>query len=169
MSICPNINKWKINSFSIFFIKYERFSKNLFIIIASLSQGSILSAMLIKEFFDDKPLQQKLVVAYLPGTKILDSYFKKIKNLQGSDEIGGYVSWNTFRKGSYPKKYEEWFKGGTTSNPITWDKTIKTEYEQHKGILYTDDKVYPNSVKIIIKNGLVWANLPRIPNRLFLT
>ena len=138
------------------------------IIIASHSQGSILSAMLIKEFFDDKPLQQKLVVAYLPGTKILDSYFKNIKKLERRNEIGGYVSWNTYRKGSYPKKYEDWFKGATTSNPVTWDKAIKTEYEQHQGILYTDDKVYPNSVKITIKDGLVWANLPRIPKRLFL-
>ncbi len=138
------------------------------IIIASHSQGSILSAMLLKEFFDDKPLQKKLVIAYLPGTKILDDYFKKIKKLQNRDEIGGYVSWNTYRKGSYPKKYEEWFKGGSTSNPITWGNEVRTEYEQHKGLLYTDDKVYPNSVKIILKDGLVWSYLPRIPKRLFL-
>lgn len=138
------------------------------IIIASHSQGSILSAMLLKEFFDDKPLQKKLVIAYLPGTKILDDYFKKIKKLQNRDEIGGYVSWNTYRKGSYPKKYEEWFRGGSTSNPITWDNTVKTEYEQHKGLFYTDDKVYPNSVKIILKDGLIWSYLPRIPKRLFL-
>ena len=138
------------------------------IIIASHSQGSILSAMLLKEFFDDKPLQKKLVIAYLPGTKILDDYFKKIKKLQTSDEVGGYVSWNTYKKGSYPKKYEEWFKGATTTNPITWDKTIETDYEDHKGLFYTDDKVYPNSVKIILKDGLVWSYLPRIPKRLFL-
>ena len=138
------------------------------IILASHSQGSILSAMLLKEFFDDKPLQKKLVIAYLPGTKILDDYFKKINKLQKSDEIGGYVSWNTYRKGSYPKKYEEWFKGATTSNPITWDNTIKTDYEDHKGLFYTDGKVYPNSVKIILKDGLVWSYLPRIPKRLFL-
>lgn len=138
------------------------------IIIASHSQGSILSAMLLKEFFDDKPLQKKLVIAYLPGTRILDNYFKKIKKLEKKDHIGGYVSWNTYRKGSYPKKYEEWFKGGTTSNPITWDNKIETEYEEHKGLFFTNDKVYPNSVKIIIKDGLVWSNLPRIPKRLFL-
>ena len=48
------------------------------IILASHSQGSILSAMLLKEFFDNKPLQKKLVAAYLPGTKILDDYFKKM-------------------------------------------------------------------------------------------
>ena len=100
--------------------------------------------------------------------KILDSYFKNIKKLERRNEIGGYVSLNPFRTGSYPKKYKDWFKGGTTSNPITWDQTIKTKYQQHQGILYTDDKVYPNSVKITIKDGLVWANLPRIPKRLFL-
>ena len=138
------------------------------IIIASHSQGSILSAMLLKEFFDDKPLHKKLVIAYLPGTKILDDYFIKIKKLQNRDEIGGYVSWNTYRKGSYPKKYDEWFRGGSTSNPITWDNKVKTEYEQHKGLFYTDDKVYPNSVKIILKDGLIWSYLPRIPKRLFL-
>ena len=137
------------------------------IILAAHSQGSILSAMLLKDFFDNKPLQKKLVAAYLPGTKILDTYFKKIKKLHKSDEVGGYVSWNTYRKGSFPKKYEEWFKGGTTSNPITWDNTIKTDYEDHKGLLFTDDKLYPNSVKIIIKDGMIWSYLPRIPKRVF--
>jgi len=138
------------------------------IIIASHSQGSILSAMLLKDFFDGKPLQKKLVIAYLPGTKIVDDYFEKIKKLEKSDEVGGYVSWNTYKKGSYPKKYEEWFKGATTTNPITWDNKIKTKYEEHKGLLYTDDKLYPKSVKITIKDGLVWSYLPRIPKRLFL-
>lgn len=146
----------------------ENYNNGKPIIIAAHSQGSILSAMLLKEFFDNKPLQTKLVIAYLPGTKILDSYFKKIKKLQKNDEIGGYVSWNTYRRGSYPKKYEEWFKGATTTNPITWDNKIKTDYEDHKGLFYTDDKVYPNSVKIILKDGLVWSYLPRIPKRLFL-
>ena len=137
------------------------------IILASHSQGSILSAMLLKDFFDNKPLQKKLVAAYLPGTKILDDYFKKIKKLNKSDEVGGYVSWNTYRKGSFPKKYEEWFKGATTSNPIKWDNTIKTDYEDHKGLLFLDDKLYPNSVKIIIKDGMIWSYLPRIPKRVF--
>ena len=123
--------------------------------------------MLLKDFFDDKPLQKKLVVAYLPGTKIMDDYFKD-KKIEKINDIGGYVSWNTYRKGSYPKKYEEWFKELLLQTLITWDNKIKTEYEDHKGLFYTDDKVYPNSVKIILKDGLVWSYLPRIPKRLFL-
>jgi hypothetical protein len=146
----------------------DNFNDGKPIILASHSQGSILCAMLIKEFFDDKPLQKKLVVAYLPGSKILDDYFKKIKKLEKSDATGGYVSWNTYKKGSYPKNYEQWFKGGTTSNPITWNNKIKTQYKDHKGLFYTDNKIYPNSVKITIIDGLVWSHLPRIPNRLFL-
>ena len=169
-------NKYYKNSIEIAYsdvreaFKYylENFNNGKPIIIASHSQGSILSAMLLKEFFDDKQLQKKLVVAYLPGAKILENYFIKLKKSNKSEQIGCYVSWNTYKKGSYPKKYKEWFKGGITSNPITWDDKIKTDFKDHKGLLNVDGKVYPNSVKITVKDGLVWSNLPRIPKRLFL-
>ena len=43
----------------------ENFNESRPIIIASHSQGSIHGKRLLKEFFDGKPLQKKLIAAYL--------------------------------------------------------------------------------------------------------
>ena len=36
--------------------------------------------------------------------------------------------------------YEEYFRGGVTSNPITWDKSTETDKSLHEGILYRNLK-----------------------------
>ena len=48
----------------------KHYNKGKPIIIASHSQGSMHAKRLIKEFFDQKPLKNQLVVAYLIGTRI---------------------------------------------------------------------------------------------------
>ena len=40
---------------------------------------------LIKIFFDDKPLKNQLVAAYLVGTRILPNEFKTIKLMSNPD------------------------------------------------------------------------------------
>ena len=56
-----------------YFLKH--FNKGKPIIIASHSQGSMHAIRLTEEFFDQKPLQNQLVVAYLIGTRILPDQF----------------------------------------------------------------------------------------------
>ena len=51
-----------------FYVRH--YNKGRPIIIASHSQGSMHAKRLIKEFFDQKPLQNQLVAAYLIGTRI---------------------------------------------------------------------------------------------------
>ena len=53
--------------------------------------------------------------------------FKTIKPMIKPNEIGGILGWNTFKKGSYPKKKDK-FKGSVTSNPVTWDTTKLQSY-----------------------------------------
>ena len=53
----------------------ENFNEGKPIIIASHSQGSMHAKELIKIFFDDKPLKNQLVAAYLVGTRILPNEF----------------------------------------------------------------------------------------------
>jgi hypothetical protein len=139
------------------------------IIIAAHSQGSIHGKKLIQEFFDEKPLQKKLIAAYLIGTRIKPEEFKQIKHMTQKDEIGGYITWNTYKDGKYPKNYNSWFKGGSTSNPITWDSKTVGPISLHKGVLYEDKKIYPNSVSVKVINGLLWSSLPKIPKRLLLS
>ena len=152
---------------------FEYFLKNYKgdrpVIIASHSQGTIHAKRLLKEYFDGKDLQNDLVAAYLIGAQIKTSDFDYLKPLESRYETGGYVSWNSFKKNKYPRKYSKWFKGGVVTNPITWDLDKTSSFSDHLGLLYIDDKIYPQSVKVQIIDGLLWTSIPKVPNRFFLS
>ncbi|HBK70275.1 MAG TPA: hypothetical protein DDZ39_01235 [Flavobacteriaceae bacterium] len=137
------------------------------IILASHSQGSTHTGLLLKDFFDDKPLQKQLVAAYIPGIGFKKDEFKTIKLMTEPNETGGFVSWNTYKRNHLPKSYEKWYKGKVATNPITWDATIHTKKEDHKGFLYSNGKLYKNALKIEVIDGIIWTTLPKFPHRLF--
>ncbi|MBN4047142.1 DUF3089 domain-containing protein [bacterium AH-315-P13] len=137
------------------------------IIIASHSQGTTHTKQLLQDFFDGKELQKQLIAAYIPGIGVYSNEFTNIKPMTSPTETGGFVSWNTYKKNRYPKKYDIWYKGKVASNPITWDMATITDFSQHKGFYFVNGKVYENSLKITITDGLVWTSLPRFPLRIF--
>ena len=118
----------------------------------------------------EKELQDKLVAAYLVGIKVYENDFQNIKPMNSPDEIGGFVSWNTFKYNKYPRKdnYENWFKGGVTTNPITWDDKKEVKKELHKGLLYRNLEIFNNNIDIKLIDGIVWASLPNVPGKLLL-
>jgi hypothetical protein len=146
----------------------ENYNNNRPIILASHSQGTNHATQLLKDFFADKPLQKRLIAAYIPGMGIKPNEFKTIKPMTKPNETGGFVSWNTRKKNSYPKK-KDVFKGSVTTNPITWDESKTTELEQHKGFLYSSGKMYSQAVKIQITDGMVWSTNPKFPLRFFMS
>ncbi len=83
-------------------------------------------------------------------------------------ETGGFVSWNTRKKGSYPKN-KNVYKGAVTTNPITWDDAKTTTLNQHKGFLYSNGKLYTKALKIEITDGMVWSTNPKFPMRFFMS
>ena len=137
------------------------------IILASHSQGSTHTGLLLKDFFDDKPLQKQLVAAYIPGIGFKKDAFKTISLMTKPNETGGFLSWNTYKKNSLPKSYDKWYKGKVASNPITWDTAKNTKKEDHKGFLYSNGKLYKNALKIEVIDGMIWTTLPKFPHRLF--
>lgn len=147
----------------------ENYNQGRPIIIASHSQGSIMCGMLLQEFFDGTPLQKKLVAAYVPGVKFQDDKFKSLKKMNKPLATGGYVSWNTYKRKNYPPTYEKWYKGATTTNPVTWDNKTETTFDQHLGVLNADGKIYPNALRLEVVDGLVWSSVPKIPKRFFLS
>ena len=64
-----------------------------------------------------------------------------------------------------PKKFNSWFKGGVTSNPISWNSQKKSDKEQHKGLLYNDNQIYPQSLGVEVKDGILWVSVPKVPKR----
>tara|TARA_R110002033_G_scaffold36589_1_gene75145 strand:+ start:2317 stop:3282 length:966 start_codon:yes stop_codon:yes gene_type:complete len=110
----------------------------------------------------------QLIAAYLVGMGIQPNEFKTIKPMTKPDETGGFVSWNTRKKGSYPKN-KNVYKGAVTTNPITWDDAKSTTLNQHKGFLYSNGKLYTKALKIEITDGMVWSTNPKFPLRFFMS
>ena len=145
----------------------DKYNNGRPIIIVSHSQGTTHTKRLLKEFFDGTPLQKQLIAAYIPGIGVSPNEFTHITPMTTATATGGFVSWNTYKKNRYPKKYDIWYKGSVVSNPITWDTTTITDFSQHKGFYFTNGKNYDKALKITITDGLVWTSLPRFPLRIF--
>ncbi len=145
----------------------ENYNNGKPIIIAAHSQGTMHAIQLMKDYFDEKPLKEKLVAAYLIGTRILPNEFKSIKPMTNPDDVGGFVSWNTYKMNNLPK--EKWFKGGVTTNPISWGAKNYSVKEEHKGLLFKDGKIYPRALSVKVSDGILWSTVPKIPGRIFLS
>ena len=147
----------------------KNFNNNRPIIIAGHSQGAGHAKRLLQDFFDKKPLQNRLVAAYLIGTKITNDDFTTIPLMNRKDQTGGFVTWNTFRLMSEKKTNKvdftinkEWLQDALCSNPITWDDQNKSDYLDHKGFLYLNKKVFPNTVKIENVDNKILVKLPKM-------
>ncbi|CAM1342753.1 DUF3089 domain-containing protein [Tenacibaculum amylolyticum] len=147
----------------------KKYNNNRPIIMVGHSQGTTHTIRLLQDFFDEKPLQKQLIAAYIPGIGVKSDDFKTLKEMTSPKETGGFVSWNTYKKGHYPKKDKDWYKGSVTTNPITWNTTKETELDQHKGFLYSNGKLYDKALKIEITDGLVWSTNPKFPLRFFMS
>ncbi len=132
------------------------------IILAGHSQGSTHISALLHDFFDGKPLQNQLVAAYIPGIGFDKTQFGTVPFMEHPDQIGGFVTWNTFKK-KFDKKQYKWYKGKAVINPVTWDETAITERKLHKGFLYSNGKMYKNSFETHIGDGVIWISTPHFP------
>ena len=56
----------------------------------------------------------------------------------------------------------EWLKGGQVSNPVMWNDSKTSDYENHKGLYFINGKVYKNSVKIEYTNHAIFLKMPRV-------
>ncbi len=134
------------------------------IILAGHSQGSTHISLLLRDYFDGKPLQKQLVAAYIPGVGLNKNQFKTIPFMENPNQTGGFVTWNTFKKRFDKDKYK-WFKGKAVINPVTWDSTDFAQRELHKGFLYSDGELYKKSFDTHTADGVIWITTPHFPYR----
>ncbi len=150
----------------LYYLKHENNGRP--IILAGHSQGAIHLKKLLQEFFDGTELQQKLVAAYLVGTRVKKEDFNSLKPLTTPSSTGGYVSWNSYKMGKLPK-YREWFNGAITTNPVTWDNSKTSEFSQHKGLMFYNEEIFPTSLEVEVIDGLLWVSLPKVPKRFWVS
>jgi hypothetical protein len=136
------------------------------IIIAGHSQGALMCSLLMKEFFDGKPLQAKLVAAYVIGWPIRNDQFTTIPLCITPTQTGCFCSWRTFKEGYEPpyKKKENGVSIGVT-NPISWttDTTFISRQQNTGSVLYKYNKIYKRTTDAQINGGYLFTKKPRFP------
>jgi len=140
------------------------------IIIAAHSQGSKMAERLLKEFFEDKPLNNKLVVAYLAGWPVPKDYFSSLKICEDSIQTGCLCSWRTFRNGFIPYYLRRENGNSFVTNPLTWKTTTEfVSRKNNKGSLLTRfNKIYSHTADAQIQNGLLYSKKPKFPGSFLL-
>ncbi len=147
-----------------FEIYLENYNGGRPIVMAAHSQGTTHAARLLKEFFEGKPLQNKLVCAYIIGMPIPDTYFSMLRPCKDSLDTGCFIAWRAFKKGSPGSSFvqKESFKSIVT-NPLTW--TMDTLYARDSlntgGILRNFNKLNPAVVDAQVHENILWVSKPK--------
>ena len=138
------------------------------IIIASHSQGSKHGVRLLREMFDGKPLQRKLVAAYLVGWPVTESSFEGIPPCSSPDQTGCFCSWRSFKYGYQRPQFPQG-DSIVATNPLSWMLDGKPAPKLlNKGTLLRDfDKVLPGIADATSHNGLLWVHKPKFPGSFF--
>jgi Protein of unknown function (DUF3089) len=135
------------------------------IIIAAHSQGTFHAAHLIKDYFENKPLQQKLVAAYLIGMPARKNYFSTCKPCENAKSIGCFVSWRTYLENSIMEPYLKLEPTNSVyvTNPLTWTlDTLPTNRKNNKGaVLLKFNKVNKKVCAAQVHNNILWISKPK--------
>lgn len=130
------------------------------IIIAGHSQGSYHTRRLIKDYFDNSTLKNRLVAAYIIGYQINNKMYEQLSMCQNSTQTGCFVSWMSYKEGVKPK----WEMTKTTEciNPLTWTSDPNpVPASASKGtVLLNFDKIKPQVTAATIHNSegsILWV------------
>jgi hypothetical protein len=143
----------------------QHHNNNRPIIIASHSQGTLLAGRLLKEYFENKPLSNQLVVAYLWGMPIPPNYFNQLPLCTDSTKTNCFVGWRLFKMGYIPSFIKKEKYVSLAVNPLSWksDSTYVGR-SNHKGaVLFNFNKVYAHTQGARIHKGIVWIDRPKFP------
>lgn len=143
----------------------EHFNNGRPIIIAAHSQGSKLALWLLQDYFDLKPLYNKLVVAYITGWPIKKDYFTLIRPCEDSIQTGCFCSWRTLRKGYIPSYLKEEKEEVHATNPLLWvtAETYASKQLNKGSVLTKFNKVYKGVTDAQLKDGLLFVKKPKFP------
>lgn len=142
----------------------DHYNKGRPIIIAGHSQGARHAMLLLKDFFDGKPLKEKLVAAYPIGMYFKCDTLRTIPVCTAPGQTGCYATWNTFRWGSNLSNKQQQFKGSCCVNPLTWstDDDTLAAASLHKGsVPITFNRIDSNTVSTQRHGSVLWCDRPK--------
>lgn len=135
------------------------------IIIASHSQGTTHALHLLKDYFENKPLQKQLVAAYLVGMRIPKDFFSSLKMCEDPTQTGCFSGWRTFKKGFRPHYVEVENGNSLVTNPITWktDNGYAPRKMNAGSVLFKFNKVHKKTADAQIHENVIWVRKPKFP------
>jgi len=135
------------------------------IIIAGHSQGGLMAEKLLKDYFEDKPVLEKLVVAYIVGWPVPRENFTTLKMCTDSLQTGCICSWRTFRNGYVPRILRGEQANSFVTNPLTWrSDSVYAPRKLNKGsVLFNFNKVYGQTTDARASNGFLFVRKPKFP------
>ncbi len=144
-----------------YYLKY--WNKGRPFIIASHSQGAVHAKTLLRKVVENKPLQQKLVAAYIVGWRVERDFFKTIPPCESPEQTGCYCSWRTWKKKYGRRKADE--PNSVCVNPLTW-KITEGQYAPKSanrgGILRPFSKLRPGLTDAEVWRGYLLATKPKV-------
>ncbi len=149
----------------------KNYNNNRPIIIASHSQGTLHAGRLLKEFFENKPLQQRLVCAYIIGLPVFTDYFQTLQPCKDSTSTGCFIGWRTFEEGYVPEFVLNEKQKAIVTNPLTWTLSVEpASSDLNKGGILKDfNKVIPGLVHAQVHENVLWVNKPKFFGNVLLT
>jgi len=143
----------------------DHFNQGRPIIIASHSQGTTHAERLLKEFFENKPLQSQLVAAYLIGMVIPKNYFESLKPCSDSVQTGCFVGWRSFQEGYEPDFVKKENGNSYVVNPLSWvvSEDPAPPSLNRGAVLLKFNKVLPQFADAQIHDGVLWIHKPHFP------
>ncbi|MBS1563084.1 MAG: DUF3089 domain-containing protein, partial [Bacteroidetes bacterium] len=130
------------------------------IIIASHSQGSTHAQRLLKEYFENGPLKNRLVAAYVIGMYIPGDYFTSLSRCRDSLQTGCVIGWRTFKQGYEPDYVKNEQRRGWVTNPLTWTSdSTPAPYTLNKGAVLTRfNSIVPHLAGATIHGDVLWID-----------
>lgn len=141
------------------------------IIIAAHSQGTTHGKRLVKEFFDNQPLQKKLIAAYLIGIPVSEKEYTHIQSCKTNNQTGCIVGWRTYKTGYKPSIILKEENKAIVTNPLTWNEesAVADASLNMGGILLNFNKIVPRVASAKIEGNILWTNKPRFFGNIFYT
>jgi hypothetical protein len=139
------------------------------IIIAAHSQGTTHAKRLLKEYFENNTLKNKLVVAYIVGIPIEPNYFSDLKACINPNQTGCYCGWRTLQEGYKPAYMLSEKYNAVVTNPLTWDSSKpNADRRLNEGaVLLKFNKIIKDVAAANIDGGALFTPKPKFFGNVF--
>lgn len=141
------------------------------VVIASHSQGTTHAKVLLREFFDGKPLQQQLVAAYIVGIPVEPTWFTSIPPCNTPAQTGCFCTWRTLETGYLTPFVEKEKYTAVVTNPLTWDASqpVASRDSNEGAVLLNFNKILKHVAGATVHGGVLWTDKPHFFGNIFFT